>query len=312
MKLERSIVRDTVLADRIAKDGYFIVPFLDEDELEYFRNLYKRYHPQDPETFYKSYFSSDKDYKLQVENDIIKKFNEKLGYLFQNHRTFGGMFVAKPPLEKGHFTAHQDWSFTDEWEWPSYNMWCPLDDVNDENGNLNVIRGSHKFLNTIRGFGTPDVYDHLHKDLEANMLSLPMKAGEVVIFYHGLIHGSTKNITDNARVSLGLSIVHSEAPLRYHYYDEENKVLDEFESNPEFYIDFVDHRESRPTNIPHLRERDFKFERLSYNQLESLVTENHGKFNRVRPTKVHLSNPERQNAENQPESLFNRVKALFR
>ncbi len=67
-------------------------------------------------------------------------------------------------------------------------MWCPLEDVNDENGNLMVLKGSHQFNRTIRGVGTPDVYRDHWKLIKQNMRSIPMKAGEAIFFFHGLIH----------------------------------------------------------------------------------------------------------------------------
>jgi hypothetical protein len=301
------VLKDPEMASQMEENGYITLPFLSPEEVEYFKNLYKNYHPEDPEFFYKSYFSSDLAYKEKVEKDIIEVFQKRLGDLFYDHRTFGGMFVAKPPLEKGHFTAHQDWSFTDETIYPSYNMWCPLDDVNDENGNLSVLKGSHRFIKTIRGFGTPDVYDHLYDHLESNMISLPMKAGEVVIFYHGLVHGSTRNLTEKARVSIGLSIIHKEAPLRFHYLDSEKNVLEHYASTPEFYLNYVDHREEKPTTIDCLGRVEFNFERLSEYQLKQLIETNQGEFKPIE--NGQKASPLKQQVE---DGLLSRITNFFR
>lgn len=302
MEKNYRIIKDPELAEQMEKQGYIILPFLSSDEIEFFKNLYNKYHQEDPEHFYKSYFSSDLAYKLEVEKAIIDAFNRKLAPYFTNYFSFGGMFVAKPPLEKGHFTAHQDWSFVDEFQYPSYNMWCPLTDVNDANGNLNVLKGSHYFLRTIRGFNTPDVYDHLHDLIEPNMISLPMKAGEVVIFYHGLVHGSTKNLSNQARVSLGLSLVHKDATLKYHYYDESKGVLEEYRSNTDFYINYVDMRDKKPTSIPFVNHVNFNFPRLSRAELEALILEHQGTLeNRV--------NKKGSNPQN--GTFFSRLKEVF-
>ena len=306
MNPENRIIKDNELAAEMEEKGYLVLPFLNEDEVKQFDNLYHHYHKEDPEFFYKSYFSSDVDYKKKVEELIIEIFERKLGHLFYNHQSFGGMFVAKPPKEKGHFTAHQDWSFTDETVYPSYNMWCPLTDVDDTNGNLNVLSGSHRFVKTIRGFGTPDVYEHLHKDLEPNMISIPMKAGEVVIFYHGLVHGSTRNDTENARVSLGLSVIHKDAPLRFHYFDDKTSKLNVYASNPEFYLNYVDHRDEKPTTIDYLGEVDFDFKRLSLEELKQLVITNQGYYKSL-PT--HAS-PTKE-LEAKKLGLMQRIKELL-
>lgn len=306
----RRILKDENLAVQMAEQGYIKLPFLDNEQLEFFRALYSKHHKEEPEAFYKSYFSDNVEYKLEVEQAIINAFNEKLGHLFENHIPFGGMFVAKPPLEKGHFTAHQDWSFTDEFEFPSYNMWCPLEDVNDENANLNVLKGSHRFLKTIRGFGTPDVYDHLHKILEPNMVSVPMKAGEVIIFYHGLVHGSTKNMSDKSRVSVGLSLIHKDAPWRFHHFDEESEKVLVFESNPEFYLNYTEVNGQVPSNLKALGESDFKFERLSKEELSLLVTKNQGTFIDLEQKETHDS--KHQVPEVKTNGVLNRVLSYFR
>jgi len=305
------ILKDPVLADRIEKDGYIILPFLNLDEIEHFKKLYKDYHEEDPEFFYKSYFSSDNEYKRKIEQEITNIFDKRLGHLFVNHRSFGGMFVIKPPMEKGHFTAHQDWSFTDEDLYPSYNMWSPLSDVDEVNGNINVLKGSHRFLKTIRGFNTPDMYDHLHEVIEPNMVNLPMKAGEVVIFYHGLVHGSTKNLNQNARVSLGLSVVQKEAPLKYHYFDSDRGKLEQYASDPEFYISYVDHRDEKPKTIKYLGDVDFKFERLTLEHLKSLISKNHGVFIEKQNDSSIEDNSSYSEPLQKKPSLMNKLRTLF-
>lgn len=274
--MEKVILKDIKMANQMEKNGFIVLPFLNKEEINKFKLLYKKHHSVDPEFFYKSYFSDNIEYKREVEREIISAFNKNLNDFFANHISFGGMFVVKPPLEKGHFTAHQDWSFTDEFMYPSYNMWCPLEDVNDENGNLNVLYGSHKYIKTIRGYNTPDVYDQLQHIIEPNMKSIPMKAGEVIIFYHGLIHGSTKNTTNKSRISLGLSLIHQDAPLRYNYYDDSTQTLEEYASNPDFYINYVAHKESKPQNINFIQNVNFSFPRLTEDELRKKIIQSQG------------------------------------
>ena len=299
---------DPSLAKEMSEKGYVVLPFLDTEMVRVFNDLYQKYHPVEPEGFYKSYFSTDMSYKLEVENLILDAFEKKLGHLFRDHVCFGGMFVAKPPLEKGHFTAHQDWSFTDEAKFPSYNMWCPLDDVNDENGNLNALSGSHRFIRTVRGFDTPDVYDHLHENLEPNMTSLPMKAGEVVIFHHSLVHGSTENLTEVARVSIGLSLIHKNAPWEFHHYDSRTHKLEVFQSNPDFYLNYAEHQGERPQNLKLLGQSEFDFPRLTLDELRTLVRTNQGQFVELEPTDSgHQEDSDDFGCEEPKQGIFHRI-----
>jgi hypothetical protein len=247
---------DLNLDKKMVTDGYLVLPFLAEEEITFFKELYKKWHPTDPDAFYKSYFDPRLEYKRDVENAIIKIFNTKMKAVFTNYDSFGGLFVVKPPTEKGHLPPHQDWPFVDEKKHWSINMWCPLEDVSDANGNIVVLKGSHQFNETIRGVGsTPDIYRDHWKIIEENMLSVPMKAGEAIFFFHGLLHGSTHNTTENTRVSIGLTLTPKNTDLFFHYLDKikEKEQLEKFQTTPDFYIKYATERGVKPKmdSVPH-------------------------------------------------------------
>ncbi len=245
---ETRMLKNDALDRQMVEDGYIVLPFLDKAEVQEFRTLYSKWHPNPPEAFYKSYFDPRIEYKEEVENMVIRCFEEKMGSYFYNYHAFGGLFVVKPPTQEGHLPIHQDWSFVDETKYWSINMWCPLEDVNDANGNLVLLKGSHRFMETVRGSNTPDVYRDHWKLIEQNTMSIPMKAGEAIFFFHGLLHGSTHNTSEEERRCLGLTLTPKEAPLYFYYLtkmDEGNR-LERFQTDPEFYIHYASHRTLRP------------------------------------------------------------------
>lgn len=255
----------------LVKNGYVTLPVLNQDSLLYFKNLYKKWHPEPPSEFYKSYFSNNLIYKKEVEQEILNAFKTTIEDNFIEYQCFGGMFVVKPFGELGHFPPHQDWSFVDERKYWSLNMWCPLEDVDKQNGYLYVLPGSHLFNETIRGANTPDTYDHLTDEILNNVKGIKMKAGEALFFFHGLIHGSTINQQLEARVSVGLSLVQKNAPLLYHFYDEVQKqTIRYLVKDLSFYIDYVSNREKKPetlSSIEHVEPIDFPYSRLSKDEL---------------------------------------------
>ncbi len=258
------IMKDEQLDEQIQKEGYIVLPMLNRDELTMFRELYKKWHTSDPEEFYKSYFSDNKIYKSEVEALVLNIFASKIENYFTEYIAFGGMYVAKPEGEKGHFPPHQDWSFVDETKNWSLNMWCPLEDVNDSNGYLYVLPGSHRFNITIRGSGTPNTYDHLTAEILQTVKGIPMKAGECIFFYHGLVHGSTLNTLNRARVSVGLSLVQKNVPLLYHFYHEGLGKTEQFEiKDIDFYINYVSYRDSKPEIAESKGFIDFNYPRLT-------------------------------------------------
>ncbi|MFT5779124.1 MAG: hypothetical protein ACI837_002081 [Crocinitomicaceae bacterium] len=240
---------DPAMDRRMVEDGYLVLPFLKDEEIESFKTLYTKWHPEHPKEFFKSYFDPRMDYKKEVEKSIIALFDDRMSDIFRNYNAFGGLFVVKPPNQEGHLPPHQDWSFVDEKINWTINMWCPLEDVDASNGNITVLKGSHQFKETIRGVGTPDIYRDQWKLIEKNMESIPMKAGEAIFFFHGILHGSTLNTTPNSRVSMGLTLTPEESQHRFHYMTVENKKqqLECFETIPEFYIEYATKRGARPT-----------------------------------------------------------------
>lgn len=263
---------DPEMDKKMVRDGFLVLPFLNREEIDTFQELYKKWHPEEPKAFYKSYFDPRMEYKLEVENKIKMVFAEKMNSIFRNYNAFGGLFVVKPPSQEGHLPPHQDWSFVDERKDWSINMWCPLEDVNNENGNIVVLKGSHQFNRTIRGVGTPDVYRDHWKLIETNMESIPMKAGEAIFFFHGLLHGSTLNTTPQSRVSLGLTLTPKNVEHHFHYMSEDK--LERFTTDPSFYIHYASKRGARPEG--NSVEEDFTFAPLSEDRLKEQIASVYG------------------------------------
>ena len=271
---------DPEMDKKMVRDGFLVLPFIDEKEIAQFRELYSKWHPEHPKAFYKSYFDPRMEYKLEVENKIIEVFEDKLKSIFRNYNAFGGLFVVKPPTQEGHLPPHQDWSFVDERKNWSINMWCPLEDVNDENGNIVVLKGSHQFNRTIRGVGTPDVYRDHWELIEKNMDSIPMKAGEAIFFFHGLLHGSTLNTTNESRISLGLTLTPKDAEHHFHYMNDDK--LERFVTNPDFYIDYASKRGARPEGESTVE--DFTFDPLVESKLVEQIRSTSGKVQHTEST----------------------------
>lgn len=252
--------------EEMLKKGYLVLPFLDEEDIQFFKSLYQKWHPENPKEFYKSYFDPRIEYKREVENAIIDIFEKKMQGVFRNYHAFGGMFVVKPPTEKGHIPPHQDWSFVDETKEWSINMWCPLIDVDQSSGSIRVLEGSHQFRETIRGVNTPDIYREHWGLVEDNMKSIPMKAGEAIFFFHGLLHGSDLNTKEEPRISLGLTLTPKEAELYLHYYEPESNKLERYNTEPDFYINYASKRDQKPEKSA----ESVSFEFQSINQKELL------------------------------------------
>jgi non-heme Fe2+,alpha-ketoglutarate-dependent halogenase len=84
-------------------------------------------------------------------------------------------------------------------------IWMAIDDANAANGCMQVVPGSHTEIGTIRLNGTKQFLDaRFEGDYKINpkdLVSLPCRPGEFVIFTERLIHGSEPNRSPNSRMS---------------------------------------------------------------------------------------------------------------
>ena len=111
---------------------------------------------------------------------------------------------AKPP-ETGHpFPMHQDWAFYKHQDGRYVDCLIHLDDTDDQNGCIRFLAGSHKggALEHVEHFSDgrpctphlPSTDWHLE-----DMIPVPAKRGDVVVFSIHMIHGSRINVSDTVR-----------------------------------------------------------------------------------------------------------------
>jgi ectoine hydroxylase-related dioxygenase (phytanoyl-CoA dioxygenase family) len=123
--------------------------------------------------------------------------------------TVNGDYWVRPKLPEGQLSTypwHQDSAYygPESIPIPILTAWVPLVDVDEHNGCLQVIPGSHRWgLRPTRWVGP-----HLvpTEDIEAmgSARILPMRAGDVLIFDRMTFHGSLMNHSDQVRWSIDL------------------------------------------------------------------------------------------------------------
>jgi non-heme Fe2+,alpha-ketoglutarate-dependent halogenase len=93
------------------------------------------------------------------------------------------------------------------------SIWLALDDVDLENGCLQLVRGSHRRINTVRlGGRGSGRFAAVRFAIEADItpdrvVTMAMRAGQFVIFTERTIHGSPPNNSDRRRCGLSLRTV---------------------------------------------------------------------------------------------------------
>ena len=94
----------------------------------------------------------------------------------------GGAFLFKMPSENSELMMHQDWTIVDEGKYYALNVWVPLTDINEKNGALMVLPGSHfRSIQTLRAPTLPFFFSGNENILKEHLVPLYVKAGEAVI-----------------------------------------------------------------------------------------------------------------------------------
>jgi len=109
-------------------------------------------------------------------------------------------FVTKLPdknVQTAEFPWHQDNGYGDNEITTNVTIWCALDDVDERNGCVWVVPGSHKLgLLDHKSTGTSW---HLTVKAPNDGIPVPLKAGEAVVFSGLTLHRSLANHTDRPR-----------------------------------------------------------------------------------------------------------------
>lgn len=131
------------------------------------------------------------------------------------------MFYFKPPGARGQ-ALHQDQYYLRVQPGTCLAAWMAVDDCDEQNGCLRVVRGSHDWpilctVDADLGESFTDVTVPIPDDAEIELVE--MKAGDVLFFNGQLVHGSLPNSsTDRFRRALIGHYIVGEAEKVYEWY----------------------------------------------------------------------------------------------
>jgi hypothetical protein len=172
-----NIFKDPHLGNQFLQDGYAVVPFLNDEQVKELRKLYRSVQPVSFPGFSSTIYSKDLEKKANTSDQILSVVRKNVDQLIVNYRSLGASFLCKTPGKESEMLIHQDWTVVDESRYFSATFWIPLQDVDQENGALMVIPGSHKFSHGLRGPSIPPLVDPVYDKLQSRLKSIPLKAG---------------------------------------------------------------------------------------------------------------------------------------
>lgn len=247
--MNRVKFHDPELTERLAENGFATFDLLREFDIEALKQIFTEHHSTPPEGFYATTHLDDKEKRKMLSDQAMAILACRIESHFENIELLGGAFISKAPGEKGTLPLHQDWNLVDEKLARSYNLWIPLVDMNEVNGAMRILVGSHSKQETFRGPNVPPVLYPISSEVDQHMVSLNMQVGEAVLYDHALWHSSPQNQTNELRLAFVLGVVPKEAELKY--YQQNGDMVEEYASHPNFF--FENDRESGPNGLTLLR-----------------------------------------------------------
>ncbi len=238
----RTAVGDADLRRELATRGYAVVQLLDEQDVDALRSVLPDVGQAPGDTgdgLFNDTWATDTAWKRDVGARLAAILGPRVGALLPGHRPLGFAHIVKWPGEAGAVVAHRDPTFVDERSFRSLMLWCPLEDVDVDEGALWVVPGSHRDRTGVRVHQSAEnVVESLGCDPDGPATPLRLRAGEAVLYDHALIHLSGPNHGDVPRVAVACPLVPTEAATRYAIpvSDAEARVV---EIDEDF---FLDHR----------------------------------------------------------------------
>ncbi len=256
-----TLLQDPLLQKQLEKDGFVIVPFLNAEEIQSLQKLFDDTRPEVVEGIYSNVYNGGKrEQNLHIDNTIEETFQPYFDQYFQECYMAACTYLVKGNNAESESQIHQDWNNVDETQGVSLSIWVPLVDVDEHNGCLQVIPGSHNFFQTQRAITIPSIFMQFDDELNQYLQAVPMKAGEACIYAHNLFHGSKPNKSGQVRVSAVSGILPNGSKHIHYYkgeYTPENKV-EVYEIDRYFYLDHLFNliNGQRPTQLMKIDEVD--------------------------------------------------------
>ncbi len=223
-----AIFNNEQLNKQFELNGFVVIPMLENTEIERLNKVYQSELFNNPEGFYSTSFSTNENIKSLLNNTINEIIEPKAKNIFNPFKPLGSCYLSKSPGQKGEMPIHQDWTVVDESKYDSITIWIPLQEVNETNGALQVIPGSHRFSNVLRSPFFDNPLSLIENELRKDLQLVKLKAGEAIVFSQALIHASPQNKSNETRLAVTYGLIPEEAELLFYYSNPETKLAEKY------------------------------------------------------------------------------------
>ncbi|CAB5026861.1 unannotated protein [freshwater metagenome] len=161
-----------------------------------------------------------------IHRILCSAFAQGASELLVDYEPVMSSFIVKGPGQDSQKEIHRDFRLLDESQFRAVCIWVPLVDVDESNGALAVIRGSHQVDTGPRSVPMTPRYsqDPLLELSFEDTETVPVLAGEAVVFDMALAHGSDMNHSNLPRYAAAVAYAPKSAPLSLYFCDSDDSV----------------------------------------------------------------------------------------
>lgn len=272
--MKEAIFKDPEIQSRFDEDGFVKISLLTSQQVEELASIRMKYFPEKGSVFFSSSYLNDYDLKMEISQRITDLIQTGIENICENFRLIGAAYLIKGCGKHSEMPMHQDWTIVDEQQYYAANVWIPLTDTNEENGTLELMRGSHKWDKALRAPTLPMSFVGLEEKLKPELTLVKAQKGEVIILNQATIHYSKPNMTNEIRPAITCGLISSKAPLKFHYWDQEKNQIEEFAQEDDFLLrfeNFMDAIYKRPLMGVSQGFFDYEIPRWSESDLNQLL-----------------------------------------
>lgn len=241
--VRKSIFKDPKLQSQYLQQGYVVVPALDQQQVAEMMHLHDQTHLPTA-ALPNCYNTSDHVASIETKREIKHKISQALLPLYTNYlngfKPVYANFIGKKPGQNSNRELHQDYCFSNEDVFDSYNVWIPLQDITETNSFFSIVRNSYQFFHSYRGRYLRHRFDPIGDQIiERFCTNIYPKAGHALIYNTGSLHYTPDNTSDQLRVAISVMTIPEEADINlYQSSVELQGYAERYEVNEEFLLSY--------------------------------------------------------------------------
>ncbi|MFZ4432509.1 MAG: aspartyl/asparaginyl beta-hydroxylase domain-containing protein [Microthrixaceae bacterium] len=233
---QATVLGDPGLDRVLARDGFVVVPLVGPDHAARLRSELEALRPLEGSGFRSDLIDDDTTYRRAANQLLAGELDPVVAGRVTGLEPFLHSFLVKHPGGDSDLYLHRDWMYVDErLGHRTYVVWVALEDITGHNGQLRVLRGSHRLDPMLRGTDLVAPWLAHTEVIEPRLLSVPVPAGHCVVFDNQLVHSSFPNHTDRPRVAAAVGLRPVGAPL-VHFRRRDARTAERFEVDEEFFL----------------------------------------------------------------------------